>query len=425
MLLAGLVLVVPGWARAADEATAAPHLAVRGVDATGGDVVRVTFAYGGDEGDVSGAVVTDNGVERDLVGEVVPLATTGASRAVVIAVDTSEAMDPVMADLRDAVTAVVEALPGDVSVGIATFSDRFVPVRALTTDRARVLDSVSQLQANGESVLWNGIQGAAGMLDSDAGEAQPTVVVITGSGSYASVTTAGDAVGTCATPVPRCTPWAWTAADWTAAASRTSWAGPVGNWSPRRTPSSSTSSARPWPRPSTSSTSWPTSRQPATAPERWPTSSSRSVTRRPRPPSCGARRRPSPRTSSPRPGRRGGRAAAERPGQVRRHPAHPLRRRPGGLRAHHADPPGRQPPDQRAAAVRRRIPRRHGERDRRGQWPGHDRPDPAGRRHDRGLRRAPGLPGQGRGQARAGRHAAAGGRGHLLLRRHGRVSSGS
>ncbi len=197
MLLAGLVLVVPGLARAADEDTAAPFLAVRGVDATGGDVVRVTFAYGGDEADVDGAVITDNGVERDLVGDVVPLADAGGSRAVVIAVDTSEAMDPVMADIRDGVTAVVEGLPADIPVGIVTFSDRFVPLRPLTTDRERVLESISELQANGESVLWNGIQGAAGVLDADADpEAQPTVVVITGSGSFASLTTAGDAVGT-------------------------------------------------------------------------------------------------------------------------------------------------------------------------------------------------------------------------------------
>ena len=197
MLLAGLVLVVPGLARAADEEPAAPFLAIRGVDATGGDVVRVTFAYGGDEADVADAVVTDNGVERDLVGDVVPLANAGGKRAVVIAVDTSEAMDPVMADIRDGVTAVVEGLPDDVPVGIVTFADRFVPLRALTTDRERVLESVDELQANGESVLWNGIQGAAGMLDADADpDAQPTVVVITGSGSFASLTTSSDAVGT-------------------------------------------------------------------------------------------------------------------------------------------------------------------------------------------------------------------------------------
>ena len=197
MLLAGLVLVVPGLARAADEEPAAPFLAIRGVDATGGDVVRVTFAYGGDEADVADAVVTDNGVERDLVGDVVPLANAGGKRAVVIAVDTSEAMDPVMADIRDGVTAVVEGLPEDVPVGIVTFADRFVPLRSLTTDRERVLESVDELQANGESVLWNGIQGAAGMLDADADpDAQPTVVVITGSGSFASLTTSSDAVGT-------------------------------------------------------------------------------------------------------------------------------------------------------------------------------------------------------------------------------------
>ena len=157
--------------------------------------MRLTVAYEGDEGDLAGAVVTDNGSERPLSGDVVPLATTGASRAVVIAVDTSEAMDPVMADIRDSVTAVVEGLPGDVPVGIVTFADRVVPVRALTTDRARILDTISQLQANGESVLWDGIAGSAELLATDAPDAQPSVVVVTGSGNLASVSTSGDAVG--------------------------------------------------------------------------------------------------------------------------------------------------------------------------------------------------------------------------------------
>jgi tight adherence protein B len=196
-LLTAAVLAGPTIAlAAADDPTAdAPYLAVRGVDSTGGDVVRLTVAYEGDEGDLAGAVVTDSGSERQLSGDVVPLATTGTSRAVVIAVDTSEAMDPVMADIRDAVTAVVEGLPGDVPVGIVTFADRVVPVRALTTDRERILDTVSQLQANGESVLWNGIAGSAELLASEAPDAQPSVVVVTGSGNYASVSTSGDAVG--------------------------------------------------------------------------------------------------------------------------------------------------------------------------------------------------------------------------------------
>jgi tight adherence protein B len=195
-LLTAAVLAGPAIAFAAgDEGTAAPYLAVRGVDSTGGDVVRLTVAYEGDEGDLSGAVITDNGRERELSGDVVALATTGASRAVVIAVDTSEAMDPVMADIRDAVTAIVAGLPSDAPVGIVTFADRVVPVRALTTDRDRVLDTISQLQANGESVLWDGIAGAAELLAGEAPEAQPSVVVVTGSGNFASASTSGDAVG--------------------------------------------------------------------------------------------------------------------------------------------------------------------------------------------------------------------------------------
>jgi len=195
LFLSGLVLAAPALADAQDEDSGGPFLAIRAVDSTGGDVVRVTVAYEGDAGDLAGAVITDNGSERSLVGEVVPLANAGGEQAVIIAVDTSEAVDPVMADIRDATTALVEGLPGNVPVGIVTFSDRFVPNRALTTDRDRVLETIDELQANGESVLWNGIAGAAGELAGDAPEAQPTVVAITASGNFASVAEPGVAVG--------------------------------------------------------------------------------------------------------------------------------------------------------------------------------------------------------------------------------------
>ena len=197
-LLAGLMLAGPAIAGAqeeGDEEAAGPYLTVRAVDATGGDVVRLTVAYEGDEGDLTGATISDNGSERALVGEVVPIANAGGRRSVVIAIDTSLAIDAIMADLRDAATALVEGLPADVEVGLATFSDRFVPARNLTSDRGRVLNAIEDLHVSGESVLWNGIAGAAGMLDEDAVGAQPTVVAITASGNFASVADSGTAVG--------------------------------------------------------------------------------------------------------------------------------------------------------------------------------------------------------------------------------------
>ncbi len=194
VVLALFALAGPAFALAQEEGSA-PYLAIRGADATGGDVVRLTVAYEGDQADLADATVTDNGDERPIVGDVVPLATTGKTQAVVIAVDTSESVDPIMADLRDAATAVVEALPADVAVGVATFSDRFVPIRSLTTDRTRVIDAIDRLQANGESVLWNGVIGATGMLEEDAPEAQPTVILLTASGNLGSLTPAGAAAG--------------------------------------------------------------------------------------------------------------------------------------------------------------------------------------------------------------------------------------
>ena len=161
-LLSALVLAGPAIAQAADdEAPEGPYLSIRAVDATGGQVVKLTLAYEGDGADLANATVADGGSERDIVGDVVPLDTTGGQQAVIVAVDTSEAVDPIMADLRDAATAVVEGLPDDIPVGVVTFSDRFVPNRAITSDRDRVLESIDELQANGESVLYAGIAGAA------------------------------------------------------------------------------------------------------------------------------------------------------------------------------------------------------------------------------------------------------------------------
>jgi tight adherence protein B len=195
-LLTALVLAGPAIATAADDEPAAgPFIAIRGVDSTGGDVVRLTVAYEGEEADLAGAVITDNDSERALVGDAVPLISTGATQAVVIAIDTSEAIDPVMSDLRDAATALVEGLPDTTQIGIATFSDTFVPIRSITADRERVFTAIDELQANGESVLWNGLAGAAGTLEEDVPESQPTVVAITASGNFASVADPGTAVG--------------------------------------------------------------------------------------------------------------------------------------------------------------------------------------------------------------------------------------
>jgi tight adherence protein B len=195
-LLCSLVLAGPAIAKAADEEEpAGPYLAIRGVDATGTDVVRLTVAYEGDGAELTDAVVTDGGSERALVGDVVPLDTTGGRQAVVVAVDTSEAVDPIMADLRDAATAFVEGLPDDIPVGVVTFSDRFVPIRQITSERDRVLQTIDELQANGESVLWSGVAGAAGTLEDYPEDVQPTVVAITASGNFASTASTGTAVG--------------------------------------------------------------------------------------------------------------------------------------------------------------------------------------------------------------------------------------
>lgn len=197
-LLAALVLAGPAVALAADdEAPAGPYLTIRGVDARGGDVVRLTLAYEGDVDDLTNAVVQDGGSERPIVGDVVPLNSTGGKQAVIVAVDTSEAVDPVMADLRDSATAIVEGLPDGIPVGMVTFADRFVPERPITLDRERVLESIDDLHAGGESVLWNGIAGAAGTIEDfvDGGDVQPTVVVVTASGNFASTANPGTAVG--------------------------------------------------------------------------------------------------------------------------------------------------------------------------------------------------------------------------------------
>jgi tight adherence protein B len=58
-----------------------------------------------------------------------------------------------------------------------------------------VLQSIDELQANGESVLWSGIAGAAGTLDAYPDDVQPTVVAITASGNFASSANTGTAAG--------------------------------------------------------------------------------------------------------------------------------------------------------------------------------------------------------------------------------------
>jgi tight adherence protein B len=87
-------------------------------------------------------------------------ATISASeqRSALLLIDTSGSMAGVrLAAAKDAAHAFLSAVPADVAVGLASFSDRISAISPPTTNRTLINARVDQLQASGETSLYDAI----------------------------------------------------------------------------------------------------------------------------------------------------------------------------------------------------------------------------------------------------------------------------
>jgi Flp pilus assembly protein TadB/uncharacterized protein YegL len=105
-----------------------------------------------------------------LPARVTPVAnatdTAAPPRAVIIVLDTSGSMSGTgITAARQAALSYLANLPSDVHAGLLTFSDKPRLVVTPTTNRARVRDALAQVQATGETALFDAVRAAVSALD--------------------------------------------------------------------------------------------------------------------------------------------------------------------------------------------------------------------------------------------------------------------
>lgn len=99
------------------------------------------------------------------------LAADSNQKSIEFLIDTSGSMrGEKIAGVKIAVKSIIESIPSDIQVGIITFSSNAKILVPLTKDRKILLEAISNLQANGETAIFDaiklGIESSIGLADS-------------------------------------------------------------------------------------------------------------------------------------------------------------------------------------------------------------------------------------------------------------------
>jgi VWFA-related protein len=139
---------------------------------------------------VTGLTATDFAVREDGVArEVLKAAPATAPMQVMLVVDDSEAITPMVSEFRDALHAFVNALAGKAQIGLVTFGERPTSVAPLAMDPAPVTKAIDRLFARPHSgaYLTDAIYDVATGMTKRKDD-RPVIVVVTAEGvQYANV----------------------------------------------------------------------------------------------------------------------------------------------------------------------------------------------------------------------------------------------
>lgn len=171
----------------AQEEESSERLRIRSIDSTDPAEVRMVVEYSGAASALEGATLRENGEDVDI-SSVAEL--PGSRSALVIAVDTSSAMDAggALVQTREAVASMIREAPEGQTIGLVSFGGGTGRVvQRLTTDRDRLLAAVETLAPNGGSALYNGIVSAADLVATADGRQREIVVVAGGPNSASTI----------------------------------------------------------------------------------------------------------------------------------------------------------------------------------------------------------------------------------------------
>ncbi|QGG95479.1 type II secretion system F family protein [Actinomarinicola tropica] len=190
LVCALLLVALAGWApgAVAQDQDSSERLRIRSIDSTDPTDVRMVVEYSGDPAALEGATIRENGEERS-VNAVSALPATRS--ALVIAVDTSEAMDAggALVQTREAVSAIIRDAPEGQTIGLVSFGGNAARVvQRLTTDRERLLAAVENLAPSGGSSLLNGVVTASDLVATGEGRQREIILVAGGPITSSTVT---------------------------------------------------------------------------------------------------------------------------------------------------------------------------------------------------------------------------------------------
>jgi Flp pilus assembly protein TadB/Mg-chelatase subunit ChlD len=192
-VLVGLVAPAP----AAAEPGGDPSVAITGTRASSGQV-QLDLAV---RNLPPGTTVGTHSVRVDIDGTELTTVVGGvdraaAKRAVVLVLDTSGSMmeGGRLAAARSAALRYSAAIPGDVALGIVTFSDKPVVRLEPTTDRTPVAGVIGRIRATGGTAVFDAVRKAGAMLSTGFDSAR--IVVLTDGAESAASADAASVVRT-------------------------------------------------------------------------------------------------------------------------------------------------------------------------------------------------------------------------------------
>ena len=164
---------------------------VRDMDVSNFPSVDLTVSIDAKKIDPSDVSVVEDGTPV-AEPEIEPLAGPGSGVDVILVIDTSGSMKgQPLAAATAAALRFVTSLPGDIRVGVMTFSDRPDVLASLSADHSFALNGLGRLTASGETALYDAAVAATGMFH-DA--TQRNVVLLSDGGDTASKLDLDDAV---------------------------------------------------------------------------------------------------------------------------------------------------------------------------------------------------------------------------------------
>ncbi|MFN8019729.1 MAG: VWA domain-containing protein [Acidimicrobiales bacterium] len=184
----GALLVGP---MAAAQSSSENMLAIRGIDATNRDAVKVTFLYTGEPEDLKALAIREDGATKEVT-DLTNLRKTDERLGTVYVVDLSGSMEKKggLTAVKKGMQDVVDNLPEGDEMAIVSFSDAAVTESGFTDDKAQLRDAIDAMAAprDGKRATWDGLRRAT-KLFATRDDLQPNLVLVSNGKDDASTST--------------------------------------------------------------------------------------------------------------------------------------------------------------------------------------------------------------------------------------------